>query len=36
MANEKALTYAVVVLTLLAGIPGSLVILWPFIDGRIL
>ena len=34
--NERALTYGVVTLTLLAGIPGSLVILWPFIDGKIL
>lgn len=36
IANEKALTTGVVVLTLLAGIPGSIVILWPFIEGRIL
>ena len=36
VANEKALTTVVVVLTLLTGIPGSLVILWPFIDGKIL
>jgi succinate dehydrogenase / fumarate reductase, cytochrome b subunit len=36
VANEKALTAGVVVLTLAAGIPGCLVILWPFIDGRIL
>ena len=36
VANEKALTTGVVALTLLAGIPGSLVILWPFIDGQIL
>ena len=34
--NERALTSGVVFLTLLAGIPGSLVILWPFIDGKIL
>jgi succinate dehydrogenase / fumarate reductase, cytochrome b subunit len=34
--NERSLTSAVVLLTLLAGIPGSLVILWPFIDGKIL
>ena len=34
--NERRLTYGVVTLTLLAGIPGSLVILWPFIDGKIL
>lgn len=36
VANEKALTTGVVALTLLAGIPGSIVILWPFIEGRIL
>jgi hypothetical protein len=30
------LTTGVVALTLLAGIPGSLIILWPFIDGTIL
>jgi succinate dehydrogenase / fumarate reductase cytochrome b subunit len=36
VANERALTTGVVVLTLLIGIPGSIVILWPFIDGRIL
>ena len=36
IANEKALTYGVVALTLIAGIPGSIVILWPFIEGRIL
>jgi succinate dehydrogenase / fumarate reductase cytochrome b subunit len=34
--NEQALTGVAVALTLLLGIPGSLVILWPFIDGRIL
>ena len=34
--NEKALTGVVTTLTLVLGIPGSLVILWPFIDGRIL
>lgn len=36
VANEKRLTAAVVTLTLAAGIPGAVVILWPFIDGRIL
>jgi hypothetical protein len=36
VANEKALTTGVVVLTLAAGLPGCLVILWPFIDGKIL
>ena len=34
--NEKALTAVVTGLTLVLGIPGSLIILWPFIDGRIL
>jgi len=34
--NERFLTYGVVTLTLAAGIPGCLVILWPFIDGKIL
>lgn len=34
--NERQLTFGVVALTLLAGIPGSIVILWPFIEGRIL
>jgi succinate dehydrogenase cytochrome b subunit len=36
VANEKALTAGVVALTVLAGVPGCLVILWPFIDGKIL
>jgi hypothetical protein len=36
VANEKVLTYGVVAITLIAGIPGSIVILWPIIDGRIL
>jgi succinate dehydrogenase / fumarate reductase, cytochrome b subunit len=34
--NQRRLLQAVVALTLLAGIPGGIVILWPFIDGRIL
>jgi len=34
--REKMLSGLVVFVTLAAGIPGSLVILWPFIDGRIL
>ena len=34
--NQRRLLQAVVVLTLLAGIPGGVVILWPFIEGRIL
>lgn len=34
--NQARLLQAVVVLTLLVGVPGGIVILWPFIDGRIL
>jgi succinate dehydrogenase / fumarate reductase cytochrome b subunit len=34
--NQRRLLQGVVALTLLAGIPGGIVILWPFIDGRIL
>lgn len=34
--KEKMLTGLVVFITLAVGIPGSIVILWPFIDGRIL
>ncbi len=34
--NQRRLLQAVVALTLLAAVPGSLVILWPFISGRIL
>ena len=34
--NQRRLLQAVMALTLLAGIPGGIVILWPFIDGRIL
>jgi succinate dehydrogenase / fumarate reductase cytochrome b subunit len=34
--NERALTGVVTFLTLAAGIPGSLVILWPWIDGTLL
>lgn len=34
--NQHRLLQAVVALTLLAGIPGGVVIMWPFIDGRIL
>ena len=34
--NQRRLLQVVVGLTLLAGIPGGIVILWPFIDGRIL
>jgi succinate dehydrogenase / fumarate reductase cytochrome b subunit len=34
--NQRRLLQMVLALTLLAGIPGAVVILWPFIDGRIL
>lgn len=34
--NQRRLLQVVVALTLIIGIPGGLVILWPFIDGRIL
>ncbi len=34
--NQRRLLQAVLAVTLLAGIPGGIVILWPFIDGRIL
>lgn len=34
--REKLLSGLVVFVTLAAGIPGAVVILWPFIDGRIL
>lgn len=34
--NQRRLLQAVVALTLLTGIPGGIVILWPFIDGRVL
>ena len=34
--NQRRLLHVVVALTLLAGIPGGIVILWPFIEGRIL
>src|ERR671929_1801261 len=32
--NQRRLLQAVVALTLIIGIPGGVVILWPFIDGR--
>lgn len=35
-ARQRQLTTSVVVLTLAAGIPGGIRILWPFIDGRLL
>jgi succinate dehydrogenase / fumarate reductase, cytochrome b subunit len=34
--NQRRLLHVVVALTLLAGVPGGIVIMWPFIDGRIL
>ncbi len=34
--NQRRLLQAVVALTLLTGVPGGFVIMWPFIDGRIL
>jgi|SRR4051812_4924100 succinate dehydrogenase / fumarate reductase cytochrome b subunit len=34
--NQRRLLQGVVALTLLMAVPGGLVILWPFINGRIL
>jgi succinate dehydrogenase / fumarate reductase cytochrome b subunit len=34
--RERALLVGVVTLTVLAGVPGAVVILWPFVHGRIL
>ncbi len=34
--NQRRLLQAVVALTLVAGVPGGIVILWPFVEGRIL
>lgn len=34
--NQRRLLQVVVAVTLLAGVPGGIVILWPFIQGRIL
>lgn len=34
--NQRRLLQVVVAVTLLAGVPGGVVILWPFIAGRIL
>lgn len=34
--SQRRLLQAVVALTLLAGVPGGIVIMWPFIEGRIL
>jgi succinate dehydrogenase / fumarate reductase, cytochrome b subunit len=36
VARERTLLAGVVALTLAAGIPGAVVILWPFVHGRIL
>ena len=35
VANERRLLTGVVLLTLLIGIPGGLVIVWPFLAGRL-
>ena len=34
--NQRRLLQAVVAMTLLVGIPSGVVILWPFIDGKVL
>jgi len=34
--NQRRLLQAVLGLTLVTGVPGGVVILWPFIEGRIL
>jgi succinate dehydrogenase / fumarate reductase cytochrome b subunit len=34
--NQRRLLQAVVALTVVIGVPGGVVIMWPFIDGRIL
>jgi succinate dehydrogenase / fumarate reductase cytochrome b subunit len=34
--NQRRLLQIVVAITVLAGVPGGIVILWPFINGRIL
>ena len=34
--RQRQLTVWVVILTLTAGVPGGIRILWPFIDGRLL
>ncbi len=34
--NQRRLLQAVVALTVAIGVPGGVVIMWPFIDGRIL
>ena len=33
--RERRMTSVVAALTLLAGIPGGIVIMWPFLDGRV-
>lgn len=34
--NQRRLLQVVVALTVVLGVPGGVVIMWPFIDGRIL
>jgi len=34
--NQRRLLQIAVAITVLAGVPGGIVILWPFINGRIL
>jgi len=34
--NQRRLLQVVLAMTLLAGVPGGFVILWPFVDGRLL
>lgn len=34
--NQRRLLQVVLAITVLAGVPGGIVILWPFINGRIL
>jgi len=36
VARERVLLWGVVALTVAAGIPGAVIILWPFIDGKTL
>jgi succinate dehydrogenase / fumarate reductase cytochrome b subunit len=34
--NQRRLLQGVVALTVVAGVPGAIVILWPFVSGRLL
>ncbi len=36
VGNQRRLLQAVIALTLVTGIPGGVVIMWPFIEGRVL